>query len=153
MGRSSAKQPSSDGTFRGRRAATARGLLVGAAPRCIPGPLWGLGNPSGPLSPYAYRVLDLPGVAPLVILPGWLVRRWVRIPIEVELSTWSGERSELALRSSCWPTQPRWYFPAAAGALRTLAAEITAWAWAAGRCVFPPDVPRARPDEEGERGR
>lgn len=79
-------------------------------------------------------------MGPLLVLGGRLVRWWVQIPIEVELSTWSGHRSELAVRSSRWPTQPRWYFPAAAAALRTLGVEITAWAHAARLSMTPGDV-------------
>lgn len=69
----------------------------------------------------------LKGAGPLLILQGRLVRRWSGIPVEVELSPWSGRQSELAVRSWRWPNQPRWYFPAAVAALRTLQAEVIAW--------------------------
>jgi hypothetical protein len=67
------------------------------------------------------------GAGPLLILEGHLVRRWSGIPVEVELSPWSGRRSELAVRSWRWPDHPRWYFPAAVAALRTLQSEVIAW--------------------------
>jgi hypothetical protein len=66
------------------------------------------------------------GAGRLLILRGHLVRRWVRIPVEVELSAWSGLRSELAVRSWRCPDRSRWYFPAVVGALRTLRGEIIA---------------------------
>lgn len=66
---------------------------------------------------------------PLLILEGCFVRRWVRVPVEVELSAWSGHQTEVAVRSWQWPNQRGWYFPAAAAALRTLRAEIIAWGY------------------------
>jgi hypothetical protein len=91
-------------------------------------------------------------MGPLLRLEGRLVRRWVQIPVEVELSAWSGHQCEVAVRSSQWPTCPRWYFPAALAALGTLRAKITAWASAAGHLHDPRRSPMRR-DEESGRGR
>ena len=85
-----------------------------------------------------------PGTGPLLILRGWFVRRWVRLPIEVELSGWSAHRSELAVRTRRSPLRHAWYFPAAAEALRSLGREITAWAGAIDdfTCSIPRSPPR-----------
>lgn len=88
-----------------------------------------------------------PGTGPLLILRGWFLRRWVRIPIEVELLSWSAHRSELAVRPLRSPLRYGWYFPAAARALRFLGREIAAWASAASGSTS--SIPRAHPHRQG----
>jgi hypothetical protein len=83
------------------------------------------------------------GTGPLLILRGWFVRRWVRLPTDVELSSWSAHRSELAVRTRRSPLRYGWYFPAAAEALRSLSREITAWAGAIGDSAS--SIPRSPP--------
>ena len=86
---------------------------------------------AGPARLHLDRLIEpavpLKGTGPLLILQGRLVRRWRGVPVEVELSPWSGSQSELAVRSWRWPNHPRWYFPAAVAALRTLQSEVVAW--------------------------
>lgn len=91
-----------------------------------------------------------PGTGPLLILRGWFVRRWVRLPIDVELSGWSAHRSEVAVCTMRSPRRHGWYFPAAADALRALGREITAWAAAASDSTS--SIPRSPPRREGGQG-
>lgn len=91
-----------------------------------------------------------PGTGLLLILRGWFVRRWVRIPIEVELSDWSAHRSELAVRTMRSPLRHRWYFPAAAEALQSLGREIIAWAGATYDST--PSIPGSPPRRGREGG-
>lgn len=91
-----------------------------------------------------------PATEPLLILQGRFVRRWMPIPIEVELSRWSAHRSQLAVRTVQAPLRHGWYFRAAAASLRSLAGETTAWAAAA----FGSDssVPGWQPRPDGGHG-
>lgn len=64
---------------------------------------------------------------PLLRVEGRMVRRWVRIPADVEVWVWCCHRGQLALSSPPAPSRPRWYLPAA---LRVLHDEVNAWAGA-----------------------
>ncbi len=107
-------------------------LTVGRAQLHLIGPV----RPAGRPTP----------TGPLVTVPGCFLRRWVRVPVEVELSAWSTRRSELLLRCARGSGQPRWYFAAAAAALRILEAEIRAWAGSAPEC--PPELRSVQLDQE-----
>lgn len=91
--------------------------------------------PAGPgelhLSRLVRPAAPAPGSGRRLKVEGRLVRRWVRIPADVEVWEWCCHRGQLALCSPPALSRPRWYLPAATAALRVLHDEVIAWAGAA----------------------